>query len=52
MIPVSALFGEEQGNVSKVWLVGPDNRVSSRVVKVGSVTSGGALLSKACRQGK
>jgi len=43
-VPVSALFGEEQDNVSKVWIVGPDNRVSSRVVKVGGVTSGGATV--------
>lgn len=52
VIPVSALFGEEQGNVSKVWLVGPDNRVSSRVVKVGSVTSGGATVIEGLQAGE
>ena len=52
VIPVSALFGEEQGNVSKVWIVGADNRVSSRVVKVGTVSAGGVSVIDGLRTGE
>lgn len=44
VVPVGALFGEEEGNVSKVWVVGADSRVSSRVVKVGGITPTGITI--------
>lgn len=41
VIPASALHGEVQGNKSLVWVVGSDNTVSSREVKVGRITRTG-----------
>jgi len=41
VIPVGALFGEEAGNVSMVWVVDADNTVHSREVNVGRATPGG-----------
>jgi len=51
VIPVSALFGEAQDNVSKVWIVGADNRVSSRVVKVSAVSAGGVSVIEGLQAG-
>ena len=51
VVPVSALFGEEKDNVSKVWVVGPDNRVSSRVVKVSGVNPAGANVIEGLQAG-
>jgi RND family efflux transporter MFP subunit len=52
VIPVSALFGEAQDNVSKVWIVGADNRVSSRVVKVSAVSAGGVSVIEGLQAGE
>ena len=52
VIPVSALFGEAQDNVSKVWVVGADNRVSSRVVQVSGVLPGGAQVTDGLQAGE
>ena len=52
VVPVSALFGEATDNVSKVWVVGADNRVSSRVVKVSGVSPGGANIIEGLQAGE
>ena len=44
VIPAGALFGEDAGNVSKVWVVASDSTVHSREVVVGRVTAGGAQV--------
>lgn len=44
IIPAGALFGEEAGNVSKVWVVDSANTVHSREVEVGRVTPGGVQI--------
>ena len=41
IIPPSALIGNAQSNASKVWVVGSDNTVSTRAVKVGRISDGG-----------
>jgi RND family efflux transporter MFP subunit len=41
VIPPSALFGDAQSNDSMVWVVGSDNRVNSRKVKVGRISRSG-----------
>jgi multidrug efflux pump subunit AcrA (membrane-fusion protein) len=41
VIPPSALFGDAQSNESMVWVVGSDNQVSSRKVKVGRISRSG-----------
>jgi RND family efflux transporter MFP subunit len=52
VVPVSALFGEAVDNVSKVWVVGADNRVISRVVKVSGVSTGGANIIEGLQAGE
>jgi RND family efflux transporter MFP subunit len=52
VVPVSALFGEAADNVSKVWVVGADNRVISRVVKVSGVSTGGANIIEGLQAGE
>jgi len=52
VVPVGALLGEAQDNVSKVWVVGPDNRVSTRVVKVSGVSQGGANIIEGLQAGE
>ena len=52
VVPVSALFGEASDNVSKVWVVGPDNRVSSRIVEVSGVSAGGANIIEGLQAGE
>jgi RND family efflux transporter MFP subunit len=52
VVPVSALFGEAADNVSKVWVVGADNRVISRVVKVSGVSTGGANVIEGLQAGE
>ncbi len=44
IIPVGALFGEDAGNVSKVWVVDSESTVRSREVVVGRVTPGGVQI--------
>jgi len=52
VLPASALFGEAQDNTSKVWVVGADNRVSSRDVKVGDVVQGGISVIEGLKAGE
>jgi len=52
VIPVGALFGEEAGNVSKVWVVDSANTVHSREVVVGRVTPGGVQVRKGLTAGE
>jgi len=52
VVPVGALFGEEAGNVSKVWVVDADNTVHSREVNVGRVTPGGVQIVKGLQLGE
>lgn len=52
IIPVGALFGEDAGNVSKVWVVGPDNTVQSRQVTVGRITTAGVQITEGLKAGE
>ena len=52
VIPVGALFGEDAGNVSKVWVVGPDNTVQSREVTIGRITTGGVQITEGLKAGE
>jgi RND family efflux transporter MFP subunit len=51
VIPVSAFKGDPQSNKSRLWVVGEDNRVSSREVTVGRVTDGGVLVTEGLQAG-
>ena len=44
IIPVGALFGEADNNVSKVWVVDSSSTVHSREIVVGRVTAGGVQV--------
>ena len=52
IIPVGALFGQDAGNVSKVWVVGPDNIVRARQVSVGRITPGGVQIIEGLKAGE
>jgi multidrug efflux pump subunit AcrA (membrane-fusion protein) len=51
VIPVSAFKGDPKSNQSHLWVVGEDNRVSSREVKVGRLTDGGVLVTEGLQAG-
>ena len=51
VIPVSAFKGDPQSNESRLWVVGEDNRVSSRDVTVGRVTAGGIIVTEGLQAG-
>ena len=51
VIPISAFKGDPQSNQSHLWVVGEDNRVSSREVTVGRVTDGGILVTDGLQAG-
>lgn len=52
VIPVGALFGEDAGNISKVWVVDTNDTVSSREVTVGRVTPGGVQIIEGLQAGE
>ena len=51
VIPISAFKGDPESNQSSLWVVGEDNRVSSREVTVGRVTDGGILVTEGLQAG-
>ncbi len=52
VIPISAFKGDPKSNESRLWVVGADNRVSSRQVTVGRVTEGGILVTDGLQAGE
>jgi len=52
VIPVGALFGEDAGNISKVWVVGADNTVHSKEVSVGRISPGGVQILEGLQAGE
>ena len=51
VIPASALHGEPESNESMVWIVGEDDRVSTRKVRVGQITRSGIEILEGLQAG-
>lgn len=52
VVPAGALFGQSEGNISKVWVVDQDNTVHSREVTVGRVATGGVQILEGVQAGE
>jgi RND family efflux transporter MFP subunit len=52
IVPVGAVFGTASGNSSKVWVVGDDDRVQQRLVKVGRITTSGVQILEGLQAGE